>query len=242
MRYTGILNVPRISILPMLFQRNGTYYLPITYSYNLVDDELDVDMISISAADVSLDRLEISQIAESRGTMTSGSGGSSGGGIGGTAAGELYLGELRDVNTKDAKENSILQKKGQEWKAKTIEDALDEYFKNTKKLGDWFGIDEHGIYTHKNFRSTGTLASGGAAQVGQGGGSGGTTGEYKMYTHVQGDPSSVWTINHGLNKVPNVKIIEDSTGEQVYGDVKVENMNVVTLSFGGAFSGRAYLD
>jgi hypothetical protein len=77
--------------------------------------------------------------------------------------------------------------------------------------------------------------------VGEGGGSGGVTGEYKMYVHTQGDPLKEWTITHNLNKVPNVKVI-DSTGNQVYGDVKIENMNIVTVSFGGAFSGIAYLD
>ena len=62
-----------------------------------------------------------------------------------------------------------------------------------------------------------------------------------MYVHNQGDPLQEWTIVHNMNKVPNVKII-DSTGNQVYGDVKIENMNIVTVSFGGAFSGIAYLD
>ena len=62
-----------------------------------------------------------------------------------------------------------------------------------------------------------------------------------MHRHPQGVASSVWTITHNLNKVPNVKVI-DSTGNQVYGDVKIENMNIVTVSFGGAFSGIAYLD
>lgn len=119
---------------------------------------------------------------------------------------------------------------------------IEEKITKIKEITDHFFIDEHGLGTHKNFRSTGTVASGGAAQAGQGGGSsGGTTGEYKMYVHTQGDPLKVWTIQHMLNKVPNVKII-DSTGEQVYGSVKVENMNEVTVSFGGAFSGIAYLD
>lgn len=119
--------------------------------------------------------------------------------------------------------------------------TIEEKITKIKEITDHFFIDEHGLGTHKNFRSTGTLSSGGAAQVGEGGGSGGVTGEYKMYVHTQGDPLKEWTITHNLNKVPNVKVI-DSTGNQVYGDVKVENMNIVTVSFGGAFSGIAYLD
>lgn len=119
--------------------------------------------------------------------------------------------------------------------------TIEEKITKIKEITDHFFIDEHGLGTHKNFRSTGTLSSGGAAQVGEGGGSGGVTGEYKMYVHTQGDPLKEWTITHNLNKVPNVKVI-DSTGNQVYGDVKIENMNIVTVSFGGAFSGIAYLD
>ena len=68
-----------------------------------------------------------------------------------------------------------------------------------------------------------------------------------MHKHPQGVASSVWTITHNLNKVPNVKVI-DSTGQQVYGMVQIgdndgnDPMNVVRISFGGAFSGTAYLD
>lgn len=68
-----------------------------------------------------------------------------------------------------------------------------------------------------------------------------------MHRHPQGVASSVWTITHNLNKVPNVKVI-DSTGQQVYGMVQIgdndgnDPMNIVRISFGGAFSGTAYLD
>lgn len=113
---------------------------------------------------------------------------------------------------------------------------------DAEKITKLFGIDDKGnLYTHKNFYSTGTVASGGAAKEGQGN-SGATSGEYKMYTHVQGDPRQDWVINHGLNKVPNVKVIDSVNGEEVFGAMKVENMNVVTIRFGGAFSGTAYLD
>lgn len=243
MMYKGSLNVPRVGLLPMLFYRDGTFYFPRTYSYNLLEDELEIDMISISSADVSLDSVDVTAIAESRGTMPSGSSaGGSGGGIGSGAAGDLRLGDLRDVNLKDSKEGSVIQKKGDEWKSRTVQEVVDEYLKEVKKLGEWFELDDKGnIRTHKNFYSTGTVASGGAAKEGQGN-SGATSGEYKMYTHVQGDPRAEWVINHGLNKVPNVKVIDSVNGEEVFGAMKVENMNVVTIRFGGAFSGTAYLD
>lgn len=68
-----------------------------------------------------------------------------------------------------------------------------------------------------------------------------------MHRHPQGVASDVWVITHNLNKVPNVKII-DSTGEQVFGTVKIggtnneDPMNMIRVIFGGAFSGTAYLD
>lgn len=68
-----------------------------------------------------------------------------------------------------------------------------------------------------------------------------------MHRHPQGVASDVWVITHNLNKVPNVKII-DSTGEQVFGTIKIggtnneDPMNMIRVIFGGAFSGTAYLD
>lgn len=74
------------------------------------------------------------------------------------------------------------------------------------------------------------------------------TNKRTMYKHTQGTASNLWTIQHNLNKVPNVKII-DSTGEQVYGSVRLgknedceDPLNYIRVYFGGAFSGTAYLD
>ena len=104
------------------------------------------------------------------------------------------------------------------------------------------------LYTTRNVKLLGNLsaegqvAAGGAATESGGGGSGGTTtGEYKMFTFPQTTPSSEWMITHNLGKMPNVKIV-DSDGELVFGDVKYVNTAVVTVTFGAAFSGTAYLD
>ena len=80
MKYAGVLNVPGETVsVPLLFLRDGTYYFPKTYSYDIYNDELEVELISISAADVSLTSVIISQMAQSSGNMggltTSGSGG-----------------------------------------------------------------------------------------------------------------------------------------------------------------------
>lgn len=81
MKYSGILNVPgSATILPTLFLRDGTYYFPRTYSYDLYSDEITVDLISISAADVSLSSVQIIQTSDAAGTMGTTTGGGGGGG------------------------------------------------------------------------------------------------------------------------------------------------------------------
>lgn len=53
-KYTGVLNVPRED-LPFLFLRDGVYYFPRTYSLDLYNDELDVELIAISSANVDIE-------------------------------------------------------------------------------------------------------------------------------------------------------------------------------------------
>lgn len=55
LRYSGVLNVPHGEPLPVLFLRDGTYYWPRTYSYDLYNDEMEVDMISVPDATVEIE-------------------------------------------------------------------------------------------------------------------------------------------------------------------------------------------
>lgn len=59
--------------------------------------------------------------------------------------------------------------------------------------------------------------------------------------HPQNNAAEVWIIKHNLGKYPNVKIL-DSQKIQVFGDVQYLDENRVKVTFGGAFSGTAYLD
>lgn len=111
-----------------------------------------------------------------------------------------------------------------------------------RTVGAFIGKDERGIYTDENFRSSKEISAGGAAEEGEGGGeSGETTGEYKMYHHVQADASKEWRIEHRLGKYPNVRIV-DSNKMLCYGDVKYINDSVLTITFGAAEKGDAYCD
>lgn len=60
------------------------------------------------------------------------------------------------------------------------------------------------------------------------------------YTHVQTGAATTWQIAHGLGYFPNVTVI-DSTGREVEGDVSYIDNNTLEVTFGAAFSGRAFL-
>lgn len=61
------------------------------------------------------------------------------------------------------------------------------------------------------------------------------------YIHEQAVASSVWHINHNLNKHPSVSVV-DSAGTQVACGVSYDDNNNITLSMNGAFKGFAYLN
>lgn len=60
------------------------------------------------------------------------------------------------------------------------------------------------------------------------------------FAHTQGVSSNSWTITHNLNFYPNVTVI-DSAGTVVEGEIFYTSRNVLTVTFSGAFSGKAYL-
>ena len=61
------------------------------------------------------------------------------------------------------------------------------------------------------------------------------------FTHNQGTPSALWTINHNLGRYPSVTVV-DSAGTFVIGELKYISSNQVTATFSAAFSGSAYLN
>ena len=63
----------------------------------------------------------------------------------------------------------------------------------------------------------------------------------KNYVHVQNNPSASWTASHNLGKRPAVVVV-DSADEVVYGEIEYIDDNTVTLTFVGAFSGKAYFN
>lgn len=63
----------------------------------------------------------------------------------------------------------------------------------------------------------------------------------KNYIHVQGLSSNTWNITHNLNKFPSISVV-DSDNKVVVGDATYIDTNNLTITFSGAFSGKAYLN
>lgn len=61
------------------------------------------------------------------------------------------------------------------------------------------------------------------------------------YVHEQVVSSSIWTITHNLKYYPSVTVV-DTANSVVHGDVHYIDENTLTISFNGAFSGKAYLN
>lgn len=61
------------------------------------------------------------------------------------------------------------------------------------------------------------------------------------YVFIQNTPASIWEITHNLNKIPSVTVI-DSAGSIVIGETNYIDMNNITITFSGAFSGKALLN
>ena len=61
------------------------------------------------------------------------------------------------------------------------------------------------------------------------------------YVYVKSSPSATWVITHNLNKYCSVTVV-DSADNIVFGDVLYNSLNQVTLTFAGAFSGKAFFN
>lgn len=61
------------------------------------------------------------------------------------------------------------------------------------------------------------------------------------FVYNQPVASSVWVIDHPLNKRPSVTVV-DSAGSVVVGDITYNSDLQLEIRFSGAFSGKAYLN
>lgn len=60
------------------------------------------------------------------------------------------------------------------------------------------------------------------------------------YTHYQTSSSTIWTITHPLEFIPNV-IVVDLAGKVIEGDYQYSGDNTITLNFSESVAGAAFL-
>lgn len=60
----------------------------------------------------------------------------------------------------------------------------------------------------------------------------------KYYKHDQGIASTIWNIQHNLNKIPSVTVV-DSVNNVVEGQIEYIDTNTLKITFAYAFSGYA---
>lgn len=65
--------------------------------------------------------------------------------------------------------------------------------------------------------------------------------QHATYIHTQGSPSATWTVAHNLNSKPSVTVV-DSGDTVIIPGVHYDDLNNLTISFGSATSGKAYLN
>lgn len=63
----------------------------------------------------------------------------------------------------------------------------------------------------------------------------------KSYIFTQAVPSTVWIINHGLNKFPSVSVVNNNN-ILMYGEVSYIDANNLQVNFSAGFSGKAYIN
>jgi hypothetical protein len=68
-----------------------------------------------------------------------------------------------------------------------------------------------------------------------------TEGEDKNYVHIQSSPSAAWSVVHNLEKYPAVDVV-DSGGTAIIPDVHYVDTNNLTVNFGSATSGKAFVN
>ncbi len=63
----------------------------------------------------------------------------------------------------------------------------------------------------------------------------------KNFVFTQGTASTVWNIQHDLNKFPSVSVVNNNN-VLMYGETTYVDTNNLTINFSAGFSGKAYLN
>lgn len=64
----------------------------------------------------------------------------------------------------------------------------------------------------------------------------------KTFNFTQGSPSAVWVIQHNLEKFPSATVVDTGDTSVLGGQIEYIDNNNLTITFGAAFAGKAFLN
>lgn len=203
MRYRGKLNVPSNDYprIPMLFARDNTYYFLNTYSYDLLNSELEVELISIPNAQVQIESETVTELPSSGSGSASSSGGSTGGG--GTSGGggsDIVVDSAMSASSENPVQNKVVKK------------YVDDKHNELAFLKDMFywGDEAHTVIgTKYPFFSESTVTAGGRKTEEDSEGSGITITDVADYLEQQGYATEQWVINKDYATNSALKSLSD---------------------------------
>lgn len=190
MRYRGKLNVPSLAFprIPVLLQRDDTYYFLNTYSFDLLNSELEVELISVPNARVEIESETVTELPSSGSGSAPSSGGSTGGGgtSGGGGSDIVVDASMSDTSTNPV-QNKVIKayvdrlpqydiigdednpgQPGGESLLETLKAYVDSKFGEiVGENGIFFLEDEATVGTKKSFFSESTVTAGGKREGGE---------------------------------------------------------------------------
>lgn len=60
-----------------------------------------------------------------------------------------------------------------------------------------------------------------------------------QHVHEQPVPAATWVVTHNLQRIPALVVLDD-TGDTVWGNVRYDSLNQLTVLFSAPLSGTAY--
>lgn len=203
MRYRGKLNVPSLAYprIPMLFERDNTYYFLNTYSYDLLNSELEVELISIPNARVEIESETVTELPSSGSGSAPSSGGSTGGG--GTSGGggsDIVVDSAMSASSENPVQNRVVKK------------YVDDKHNELAFLKDMFYWEDEAhtvIGTKYPFFSESTVTAGGRKTEEDSEVSGITITDVADYLEQQGYATEQWVANQGYATKSALKSLSD---------------------------------
>lgn len=147
LRYKGVINVPSASI-PFLFERDNTYYVLNTYSLDLLNDEMEVELVSIPNAAVSVENETVEPIKGSGGGSASSGGGGTGGG-----GSDIVVDSAMSASSENPVQNKVIKAYVDEAEQNAIKVSASYTIESINGMKDYWFDDEMSDDSYRGVRN-----------------------------------------------------------------------------------------